>query len=345
MADSPDPRISIVIPAYNAMRTIDLCLDSLLGQLDVVDRYEIVFVDDCSTDETAAHLDARIARLPPGSPRVRLIRQAQNRGPATARNVGAAAAQGEIVIFTDSDCELDPHWLREMTRPMDDPSIAAVKGAYRTRQQPLMARFAQAEFEERYRLLEAHEYIDVVFSYSAAIRKSIFDAVGGFDTSFPKADNEDTDLSWKIAGAGHRIKFAPAAIVYHRHPDTFSNYMRKKFSRAYWRACVYRRFPEKAVKDSYTPQGLKLQIVLAMLMVLLLPALLLWPLPALAALVVLAIVFLLTTRPFLAAVRDRRTDLMLSAPALIFIRALYMGAGLLWVLPRVLSADPLARKD
>lgn len=345
MTETLKPRISIVIPAYNAMRTIDLCLDSLLGQRDFSEHFEILFVDDCSTDATASHLERRIAALPAGSPSVRLFRQAQNRGPATARNVGAREAGGDIVIFTDSDCELDPLWLRNMIRPMDDRSIAAVKGAYRTRQEPLIARFAQAEFEERYCLLEAHEYIDVVFSYSAAIRKSVFDAVGGFDTSFPKADNEDTDLSWKISGAGHKIKFAPDAIVYHRHPDTFSNYMRKKFSRAYWRACVYRRFPEKAIKDSYTPQGLKLQIVLALLMTGMLPLMLFWPLPALAALGAMAVLFLLTTHPFLAAIRDRRTDLMLSAPALIFMRALYMGAGLLWVLPRVLSADPLARKD
>lgn len=334
--------ISVIVPVYNAMRTIDLCLSSLLAQRDVSGPFEILFVDDCSTDATATHLERGLAALPAGAAAVRLLRLPGNRGPATARNAGAHAARGGILVFTDSDCELDTRWLAEMTDPLTDPAISAVKGAYRTRQRSLTARFAQAEFEDRYKVLARHEYIDVVFSYSAAIRKSVFDAVGGFDTSFPRADNEDTDLSWKISESGHRIKFAPRAIVYHQHPDTPKSYLKKKFSRAYWRACVYRRFPGKAIRDSYTPQGLKLQILLAAMMVASLWATLLWPRSGLLALGACALVFLLTTLPFVAGLRQPQLDLVLSAPVFILLRALVMGAGLVWVVPRLMRADPLA---
>ena len=77
----------------------------------------------------------------------------------------------------------------------------------------------------------------------------------GFDESFPVANNEDTDLSYRIAAAGHVMVFNPDAVVSHlRHPDSLRRYIRQKFWRGYWRMIVYRRHPGKMVKDTYTPR-------------------------------------------------------------------------------------------
>ncbi len=336
----PMPSFSVVIPAYNAGGFITIGLQSLMDQSLRPAVFEVIVVDDCSTDATAAVVAGFIPRAAAAGVTLTLLRQKRNGGPARARNRGAEAARGEVVIFTDSDCELTPDWLLHMLAPFADPGIAAVKGAYLTRQRDLGARFAQIEFEERYRMLEAARTVDVVFSYSAAFRAPVFRALNGFDTRFPVADNEDTDLSWRLTEAGYKVAFAPAAKLYHRHPASLWTYYRKKVSRGYWRVIVYRRFPGKAVKDSYTPQSLKLQILLAYLIV---AALLLGlVLPGLWAVAgVLTLTFLATTLPFVAGSWASDPVVAALSPLLLAGRALALGLGILKAIPRALRQDPL----
>lgn len=340
-ASAPPVRsVTVVMPAYNAVGVIETGLESLLAQQDPPPVYEIVVVDDASTDATAAVIEGFVGKAAAQGISLKLLRQPQNAGPARARNRGAEAANGEVIVFTDSDCELTPRWLAEMLAPFADPGIDAVKGAYLSRQPELGARFAQAEFEERYRMLEAAETVDVVFSYSAAFRTEVFRSLGGFDTRFPVADNEDTDLSWRLVEAGHKAVFNPRALLYHRHPASLKQYYRKKISRGYWRVIVYRRFPGKAVKDSYTPQSLKLQILLAWAGVAGLVLALVWPGLAWVALLCFAAV-LLSALPFALPLLRRDPVLALLSPVLVLGRALALGAGILMALPRALGRDPL----
>ncbi len=250
---------SVIIPAYNSEKHIGRCLDALLAQKDAGGEIEILVVDDGSSDGTAR----LVAQYAIQNPRIRLLSQ-PNRGPAAARNHGAAEACGTFLLFTDSDCEPQEDWVQQMLKPFaEEPAISAVKGAYKTRQRSVVARFAQLEFEERYRKLATQPEIDFVDTYAMAIRSEAFLDIGGFDTSFPTANNEDVELSYRLSSSGHKIRFNPRAIVYHHHPDTLYAYLKTKFGRAYWRMVVYRSFPEKMGGDSYTPQSLKLQILAA----------------------------------------------------------------------------------
>lgn len=324
--------VTVIVPAYNAEDVLGPCLQSLLDQRDPPPDYAVIVVDDASTDATISVAEAHCDRFADAGIGYEILRQQQRGGPAKARNRGAAAAESELLIFTDADCELTPEWLREMLAPFADPTVAAVKGAYLTRQTELGARFTQAELDERYRMLERAETVDVVFSYSAGFRREVFAGLGGFDASFPVADNEDTDLSWRLVAAGHKAVFNPKAQLYHRHAASVWDYLRKKASRGYWRMVVYRRFPKKAVKDSYTPQSLKLQILLAYLALALLILGIFWPgLFLLAGLV--GVVFILTTLPFARAQWGRDRTLAILSPALLFGRALALGAGVLKALP------------
>ena len=248
-------RYSVIIPAYNAGKTILDALIALKNQSVSPDDYEVIVVDDGSTDETAnmAHHFG-----------VSCIRQA-NRGPAAARNHGVRVAIGEIILFTDADCVPDRDWIRQMTQPFRNERTVGVKGAYRTRQTELAARFAQAEFEDRYDLLKKVAAIDMVDTYSAAFRREIFIKIGMFDEFFPVANNEDTEFSYRLCAAGYLLEFNPRAFVYHLHQDSFVKYLRLKFKRGYWRMIVYRNYPEKAFKDTYTPGIIKLQTLTAAL--------------------------------------------------------------------------------
>src|ERR1700723_333860 len=244
---------SIVIPTFNGGSRIGNCLDSLVKQMTDRD-VEILVVDDGSTDNTAD-----VVR---GYSSVRLISQA-NAGPATARNHGAMEAQGAILLFTDDDCVPMPDWLEAMLGPFNDPEVVGAKGVYRTHQKSLAARFVQIEYEDKYRLMASLPSIDFIDTYSAGFRRERFLEMAGYDTSFPVACAEDIELSYRMSTRGWKMRFAPNAIVYHTHPDTLWRYLKKKYKFAFWRMLAVRKNPSKALKDSHTPQLMKLQLLFA----------------------------------------------------------------------------------
>jgi cellulose synthase/poly-beta-1,6-N-acetylglucosamine synthase-like glycosyltransferase len=277
---------------------------------------EIIVVDDGSQDQTA-HLARAYG--------VQLLEQ-PHQGPAAARNLGIDQANGNIVLFTDADCEPEPAWVAEMTGPFADPRVVGVKGSYRTHQQERVACLAQCEFEERYDRLERQATIDFVDTYSAAFRLAVLREMGGFDPAFPQADNEDVELSYRLARAGYRLMFNRQAVVYHRHSSTWRAYLRLKIKRGYWRMMVYRLHPGKAVHDSYTPHLLKVQIALLYLVFGLIGLAFVFPTLVWGAGAAL-IGLLLTAIPFVRRAMQQDKALMVAALVFIVVRALAFAIG------------------
>ena len=153
--------------------------------------------------------------------------------------------------------------LDAMLEPFNDPEVVGAKGVYRTHQRSVAARFVQIEYEDKYRLMAGLPSIDFIDTYSAAFRRDRFLEMSGYDTSFPVACAEDIELSYRMSARGWKMKFVPAAIVYHTHPDTLSRYLKKKYKFAFWRVLAVRKNPSKGVKDSHTPQIMKLQLLFA----------------------------------------------------------------------------------
>jgi lipopolysaccharide/colanic/teichoic acid biosynthesis glycosyltransferase/GT2 family glycosyltransferase len=309
--------VSVIVPAYNAEATLGGCLAALQAQSMSRDRYEVIVVDDGSTDRTA-----EVARRYG----VQLIRQS-NAGPAAARNRGVQAAQGDILLFTDADCAPAPDWIERLTEPFRAPEVAGAKGVYRTRQKELVARFVQLEYEGKYARMSRRDHIDFVDTHSAAYRRHVFLANSGFDTVFPTASVEDQEFSFRLARKGYRLVFAPRAVVYHRHDTTLAEYWRRKFRIGYWKALLLHWHPERAVQDSHTPQVLKVQIGLAGILCLFLLLAPFWALAGWAALAV-SLLFVLTAVPFLLRTAQRDPAVVAVAPLLLLCRALALGTGL-----------------
>lgn len=327
---------SVVIPAYNAASTLNACLGALADQSLPREKYEILVVDDGSRDatqQTVASFGARLLTQP-------------HKGPAAARNLGVRESQGDIVLFTDADCEPSPHWIEALVRAFKDPEVAGAKGIYATRQKTLIARFVQLEYEDKYDKMKREHYIDFVDTYSAAYRKEVLLREEGFDPAFPRASGEDVDLSYRLSRRGHKLVFTPEAVVYHRHVDTLGGYFRRKFYVGFWRVLMYRKSPEKMIADSHTPQSLKLQCMLATVAMALLLGLPFSPRLAISGLSASLALFFLSSLPFSARCFKKDPRVGLVALPLLLVRAFALSAGFLAGIRGQLSAilgGPLTR--
>ena len=320
MEDEKEMKASIIIPAYNAESTIGECLKALEKQS--FKDFEVIVIDDGSKDKTS-----EVAK---GFKGVKVFSQ-KNAGPAKARNLGAKNAKGEIIIFTDSDCVPEKKWLEETLKPMKDPKIAGVQGTYKTSQKEIVARLIQLEIEQRHEKMAKKKYIDFMGTYSAAYRRKVFLELGGFDESFPKASGEDAEFSFRVNEAGYKMIFNINAVVWHKHPDNFWKYLKIKFNRAFWRMKVYKDHKGKMMKDSYTSQSIKVQILLGLVFLLSLAALPFWQDTTVWILLLASLVLLIiTTLPF--AVWAVRRDFIVGflSPPIILLRTAAFGLGIVW---------------
>ena len=309
-------KASIIIPAFNAEKTIGKCLESVILQKPGF-SFEIIVVDDGSKDKTF-----EVAK----SFRKATVLRQKNAGPAVARNNGAKKAKADNLVFLDSDCVVSKNWLKEIINPLEKNSIAGVQGIYKNRQKELIARFVHLEIEQRYEKMAKQKFIDFSGSYSAAYKKKVFQKMNGFDESFPMASGEDTDFSFRVSEAGYKMVLRPEAFVYHFHPTSFGKYIKTKFFRAFWRTKIYKKHKKKMVKDSYTSQTAKAQIGIFYLMVLSL-ALIAVGLNGMFYASTLFVLLFLSTLPFAfwAAKKDLAVGIV--APAFIIIRTIAFGTG------------------
>jgi lipopolysaccharide/colanic/teichoic acid biosynthesis glycosyltransferase/GT2 family glycosyltransferase len=345
-APQPSPEeaaqiVSVIVPAFNAAATLDSCLTALLDQTAPRSSYEIIVVDDGSLDATA---DVARRHCPQG---VRLVRQ-QNQGAAGARNTGVAHAQGNLLLFTDADCAPQPDWIERMVAAFQDPETVGAKGTYLTRQDRLVARFVQIEYEDRYDRMRHQERIDFIDTYSAGYRREVFVRNGGFDVSVRYV--EDQEFSFRLAEKGYKLVFVPAAQVSHQHDQDVIEYVERKFNIGVWKARVMQRHPDRLANDTHTPPVLKLQILLLFLALpLLLAGLVLsqlgvaWWQAAVGGGLACALAFLVSGLPFgwKAWRKDRAVGL--ASPALLAVRALALGAGYGVGMLRFLNLEPQER--
>jgi glycosyltransferase involved in cell wall biosynthesis len=235
-------KVSVIVPAFNADRTIGKTLGAIINQTGFSPAIEVIVVDDGSTDNTVLEL----AKFP----QVTLLQQ-KNSGPAAARNTGAKAATGEIFVFTDSDTIPDPHWLQKIVAPFNDPSIMAATGTYTIANSgKSLAEIIQKEIEKRH-----SSYGDFVLfggTYNLAVRKRLFDQLGGFDETYRHASGEDNDFCYRLISLGHLIKYVSEAKVAHHHTESVSRYLKEQYRHGFWRAKLYLEHPDRLSGDNYT---------------------------------------------------------------------------------------------
>ena len=220
--DDVSPKVSIVICAYNAEPTITECLDGVLA-LDYPD-YEVIVVDDGSTDRTA-----EIAGRYPF-----VLVSTENRGLSSARNTGLELATGEIVAYLDSDAYPDVHWLKYLVRSFTTTAHVGVGGPNLPPDDDgAIAQCVAASPGGPVHVLLTDDEAEHIPGCNMAFRADALRAIAGFDPRF-RAAGDDVDVCWRLQDAGWTLGFSPAALVWHHRRNSVLAYWRQQ--RGYGRA-------------------------------------------------------------------------------------------------------------
>lgn len=210
--------ISIVIPVFNQFRFTQGCLASL-QEHQGTERFEIIVVDDCSTDDTAAI----VSRIPG----VVYLRNEMNSGFIASCNRGAEKARGKYLVFLNNDTLVRDGWLMALTDTFAEDPYAGIVGSKLIYPDGLLQEaggiiwrdasgWNYGKFDDpakpEYNSLREVDYCSAA---ALMIPKSLFQSVGGFDPRYAPAYYEDTDLSFKVRRAGYKVLYQPLSEVIH----------------------------------------------------------------------------------------------------------------------------------
>ncbi|MFC1755411.1 glycosyltransferase [Thermoproteota archaeon] len=216
--------ISVIIPVYNAEKTIRKCIESILS-IDY-DRYEIIIINDGSIDKTSEILSEFSSKL-------KLI-NVEHGGPSVCRNIAVKQSGGDFVAFTDSDCIVDKSWLKELLRGFIDDRVIAVGGIQNSPEDSNLLGESIQSFIDLTGLLTDYgrkeKELKVVShnpSCNVMYRKLAFEDERGFLESFWPAEDVEFDL--RLKKLGYKFVSNPRAKVSHYRPDTLSGFARMMY--------------------------------------------------------------------------------------------------------------------
>jgi glycosyltransferase involved in cell wall biosynthesis len=227
------PFVSVVIPTRNNVDVLDECLKSLRNQDYPKQRYEIIIADDHSTDRTV-----NIAK----KYKVKIVES--DGPPGKQRNAGIAAAKGEIIGLTDSDCKVKMDWILFAVNHFTSDSagnVAVVGGPNLTpKVDPFLSqcigvvsasKITTAAMSTRYVrdgfIAKEVDETNLV-SCNMFLRKSAFNAAGKFDTKlFP---NEENELMFRIKAAGYKLLYVPSLVVWHHRRNSIRKFVKQNFN-------------------------------------------------------------------------------------------------------------------
>ena len=229
-------KLSVIIPCFNAARTIGAQLEAL-AQQNWSQPWEVIVADNGSTDESLRVVERYTKILP----NLTLVSARQIRGQAHARNVGARAATGEALAFCDADDEVAPGWLAAMGDALSTFEFVACRIEF----EKLNGAWVQTIFQNHPQLHGLQKfryppYLAHAGGGTIGVRKSIHQAVGGFDESVPI--HEDTDYCFRIQRLGVELQFVPEALLHIRCRDSLSKLMRQALRLSENNVFLYKRY-------------------------------------------------------------------------------------------------------
>jgi GT2 family glycosyltransferase len=227
------PRVSVVVCSHNGAGTLRNCLEGL-AELEYLD-YEVILVDDGSTDETAEigqTFGVRVVEI-------------EHSGLSAARNAGMRAATGELVAYLDDDCRPDPQWLTYLAATfMVTPHMGVGGPNVPPDDAGPVARCVASAPGGPIHVLISDREAEHIPGCNMAFRRDALLEIGGFDAQFWVA-GDDVDLCWRLQQRGGTLGFSPAAMVWHQRRDSLRSYYRQQRGYGRAEALLERKWPEK----------------------------------------------------------------------------------------------------
>jgi glycosyltransferase involved in cell wall biosynthesis len=233
------PSLSVVMSCRNAAATLGATLESLVTQV-YPGWWEVVVVDNASTDDTVGVAEAFTGRLP----RLRIVRVEQPGHQGSGLNHGIAASEGEAVVFMDGDDLAAPDYLLHMGRAL--ASAAFVGGRLD------LERLNPPSVRSRRRPIQ-HDHVEVFSGYlpgvvgaSMGVRRAALADVDGFDVSLPTQC--DVDISWRLVGVGHVPVFVPDAVLHYRYRRAAREIFSQEYGYGLGEALLHRKYAGRGLQ-------------------------------------------------------------------------------------------------
>ena len=226
------------MPVRNGAATIEAQLAALSAQT-FRRPWEVVVVNDASTDDTAAIAMLWINKVP----RLSILSLVESRGESHARNVGTRASRGPLVAYCDADDVVSEKWLENIVQPLSQHAMAT--GPIDLSQLNPIGRYSWRRASRIAELPRWMGFLAPVVGCNMAVRRETFDLMGGFDELL--VSGQDYDFAFRVQLAGESIGFAPHALVHQRLRAGWS-YFRRSFEYGLGHVELYRRFRDKGLR-------------------------------------------------------------------------------------------------
>ena len=245
MAGNANPKVSIIVAAYNSEQTIEECLKSILQLNYPEGSIEVIVMDGGSKDATV-----KIAEKYP----VKVVSIRLN-APA-AYNYAMKIANHPILGFIDADAKVEREWLNKLASHLEDPKVAGVSGSIETwNAENPWAKSIGYELKNRYRRIG--KYTGRIATMNLLLKKAVIEEAGGWDEKLPS--QYDTDLGFRISAKGCKIVYEPSAVCYHFNRPTLHAYYRQQLQYGRNTLKLYFKHSHLALGDEITDLGMNIQ--------------------------------------------------------------------------------------
>jgi cellulose synthase/poly-beta-1,6-N-acetylglucosamine synthase-like glycosyltransferase len=233
--------VSVIVPLFNAQRTVEECQKGLLNQDYPRSHYEIIIADNNSTDDTASI----VGNLP-----VKYIEEKEIQSSYAARNQGIRHSRGDVLAFIDADCFAERTWLSRAIQGFSDAAVSCVAGGIRgacpgnsVEQYLVDSDMLSQEFTLN------HEFLPYAQTANALYRRAVLDRIGLFEENWTSGG--DADLAWRMQIETHfSVHYVPEAIVFHKHRSTVKGLWLQRLKWGEGRVLLYKKYKRHMKKRS-----------------------------------------------------------------------------------------------